>query len=97
LLLVDGVFLQRPELHGHWDATVFVDVPFEVSVPRGSSRFPGRLDGGPLSDANRRYVEGQRLYLDEARPAERATWVVDNCDRNRPVLRHRRNGGNLRH
>jgi uridine kinase len=97
LLLVDGIFLQRPELRGHWDAAVFVDVPFEVSVPRGNSRFSGTLDADPLSDANRRYVEGQRLYLDEARPAERATWVVDNCDLNRPVLRHGCNEGKLRH
>ena len=28
VLLVDGIFLQRPELAGVWDAVVFVDVPF---------------------------------------------------------------------
>ncbi len=89
LLLVDGIFLQRPELRGQWNAAVFLDVPFEVSVPRGNARFSGSPDGDPRSAANHRYVEGQRLYLAEARPAEHATWVVDNSDLDRPVLRRR--------
>ena len=39
LLVVDGIFLHRPELADLWDASVWVDVPFEVSVPRGNARF----------------------------------------------------------
>ena len=41
ILLVEGIFLHRPELVGLWDASVWVDVPFEVSVPRGNERFAG--------------------------------------------------------
>jgi len=88
VLLVDGIFLHRPELVGLWDATVFVDVPFEVSVPRGNARF-GELTAqaaDPASAANARYVGGQRLYLAQVRPAERATWVLDNTDLEAPVL-----------
>lgn len=40
VLLVEGIFLHRPELRSLWDASVWVDVPFEVSVPRGNVRFP---------------------------------------------------------
>ena len=36
VLLVDGIFLQRPELHSAWDATLFVDVPFEGQARRTS-------------------------------------------------------------
>jgi uridine kinase len=43
VLLVDGIFLHRPELAGHWDASVWVDVPFAVSVPRGKVRL-GEVD-----------------------------------------------------
>lgn len=86
VLVVDGIFLQRPGLADVWDGAIFVDVPFEVSVPRGNARFPGAHDPDPEASTNRRYVDGQRLYLAEARPRERATWVFDNTDLDRPRL-----------
>lgn len=91
LLLVDGIFLHRPELAVLWDAGVWLDVPFEVSVPRGSARF-GEVDAqaaDPASAANARHVGGQRLYLAEVDPAARATWVLDNTDLAAPRLTSR--------
>ena len=86
MLLVDGIFLQRPELADVWDAALWVDVPFAVSVPRGNARFGDGHDPDPEAESNRRYVEGQRLYLAAADPRARATWVLDNTDLDRPVL-----------
>ncbi len=88
LLLVDGIFLHRPELADLWDASVWVDVPFAVSVPRGNARFGavGADSVDPASAVNARYVGGQRLYLAEVDPARRATWVLDNTDLAAPVL-----------
>jgi uridine kinase len=86
LLLVDGIFLQRPQLAGSWDAVVFVDVPFAVSVPRGNARLGTEHDADPEAPSNHRYVGGQRLYLAQARPRECATWVLDNTDLDAPVL-----------
>ena len=88
VLLVDGIFLHRPELADLWDAGVWVDVPFEVSVPRGNARFGelAALAADPASEVNARYVGGQRLYLAEVGPAARATWVLDNTDLAAPVL-----------
>lgn len=90
VLLVDGIFLHRPELRELWDASIWIDVPFDVSVPRGSERFAGDHDPDPEGASNRRYVGGQRLYFDECAPWERATWVVDNTDLARPRLRSTR-------
>lgn len=90
LLLVDGVFLHRPELVSRWDATVFVHVPFEVSVPRGAARRPERRvegDQSPDHPVHARYVQAQRFYLDQA-PVQQATWVLDNTDLRRPDLFH---------
>ncbi len=87
VLLVDGIFLQRAELADVWDATLFVDVPFAISVPRGNARFGADHDTDPDAASNHRYVGGQRLYLAQVGPRERATWVVDNADLARPVLR----------
>ena len=86
VLLVDGIFLQRPELADVWDATVWLDVPFAVSVPRGNARFGDGHDSDPDAEANRRYVGGQRLYVAAADPRAKATWVLDNTDLDRPVL-----------
>lgn len=92
ILLVDGIFLQRPELDGVWDAVVWVDAPLSVSVPRGNARLSGKSDPDPEAPSNRRYVEGQRLYVAEAQPRLRATWIFDNTDLDLPKLSARRPG-----
>lgn len=75
-LLFDGIFLHREELRDYWDLSVFLDVPFEISIPRGAARGDG--DPDPAAPSNRRYVDGQRLYLDRCQPERHATIVVDN-------------------
>jgi len=84
VLLVDGIFLHRDELADAWDLSVWLDVPFEVSIPRGAARGYGEPD--PAAPANHRYVQGQRLYLAACRPRERATFVVDNTDFDPPSI-----------
>ena len=76
VLLVDGLFCQRPELEGCWDRVVFLDVPFEVSVARMAARDGGSAD--PDHPDQRRYVEAQRTYFELCRPRDRADLVVDN-------------------
>ena len=76
LVVVDGLFLQRPELRAFWDVSVFLDVPFEVSVRRMAAR-----DGTPddvTDPVVRRYVDAQERYFAENAPRSRATFVVDN-------------------
>jgi uridine kinase len=78
VLAVDGIFLHRPELLGAWDYSVWLEVPFAISIPRGAQRGYGDPDPGAAS--NVRYVVGQQLYIAECVPAARATVVVDNSD-----------------
>ncbi|MCF2570657.1 uridine kinase [Brevibacterium sp. UCMA 11754] len=87
VLLVDGIFLHRPELRELWDVSVWVQVPFAVSVPRGNERFPGQFDSDPEAQSNHRYVGGQRLYFAQCSPWDRATWIFDNEDLARPAIR----------
>ena len=82
ILLFDGIFLHRPELCPYWDASIFLLVDFAVSVSRCASRDGSSPD--PFSTANRRYVEGQRLYLRACEPAKGATITIDNNDLSRP-------------
>jgi uridine kinase len=87
ILVVDGIFLHRPELDGVWDYSVWLDVPFDISIPRGAQR--GYGDPDPDAESNRRYVGGQQLYVAECDPARRATVVVDNTDLDEPSLLRR--------
>lgn len=86
VLIVDGLFLHCPELRGAWDDSVFLRVPFEVSVPRGAARGPGYGSPDPEAPSNRRYIGGNRLYFSEANPERQAGVIVDNADLARPVI-----------
>jgi uridine kinase len=86
ILIVDGLFLHRPELNGYWDFTVYLDAPFDITVPRGAARGAGFGDPDPSSESNRRYVEGNRIYFREASPKARATVVVDCADLSHPLI-----------
>jgi uridine kinase len=84
ILLMDGIFLHRPELLNYWDFSVFVDVPFAVSLARLAQRDGSPSD--PEHPAQRRYVEGQKIYLQRCQPQRKATYVLDNQDLQRPKL-----------
>lgn len=77
ILIVDGVFLLRPELAGLWNFTVWIDVPREIAEQRMIDR------DGPIEDAQR-FRGGQELYLAEAKPRAAASAIIDNRDFEHP-------------
>ena len=84
ILLIDGIFLHRPELLPYWDASIYLRTDFAVSVARCASRDGSSPD--PAAPSNRRYVEGQRLYLRSCQPEARATVVIDYNDLSAPSV-----------
>lgn len=84
LVVVEGMFLHRDELTSYWDASIFLDVPFTETAARMAVRNGSNPE--PEHPTMRRYVGGQRLYFDAARPWERATFVVDNSDFTSPKV-----------
>ncbi|MEJ7742738.1 MAG: hypothetical protein WKF73_09445 [Nocardioidaceae bacterium] len=76
VVIVEGMFLHRDELADRWDWSVFLDVPFAETARRMAERDGSHPD--PEHPSMRRYVEGQRIYLDSCRPRIRATVVLDN-------------------
>lgn len=78
VLIVDGIFLHRPELRGLWHWSLWLDAPFETAYARMALR--DGCDPDPLAESNRRYHDGQLLYLREARPKAAASALVDNTD-----------------
>lgn len=78
ILVVDGIFLHRPELRNDWDFSVFLDVPFSQSFRRMAAR--DGSDPDPEAEANQRYRGGQLLYLSECDPRTSATVLIDYAD-----------------
>jgi uridine kinase len=85
-LIIDGIFLHRARLRSCWDLSVFLKVGFDVSLPRGAARGPSFDATDPESAPHRRYVGGQRRYLAECDPEQRADIVIDYSDLQAPVV-----------
>jgi len=85
ILIVDGIFLHRPELRGRWTWSLWLEVDRDTTLRRCVER-DGSGSPDPADASNRRYVEGQQLYVRDAAPQQQATRVVDNTDLTRPVL-----------
>jgi len=91
ILLFDGVFLLRPELIQSWDFSIFVDVDFDVSVSRAVARdiFQSKEKLTPqsvLAKYNQRYIPGQKIYLAQASPKEKADVIIKNNEFENPEL-----------
>ena len=88
VLVLDGVFLLRPELMTLWEYRIWVDVPFDVALARARRR-DVVLFGSAEAVEERyrsRYIPAQRLYLETAGPRERAEAIVENASLAHPVL-----------
>ena len=80
ILLFDGVFLQRSELANSWDFRIWVEAPFDVTVPRAVRRDAAGDHEAPLeAKYRRRYVPGQIMYLTQCSPRETADVIVNNA------------------
>jgi uridine kinase len=80
ILIVDGTFLQRPELKSAWDFVIFLDVSEHEARQRGINRDAAAM-GGQASASElytRRYAPAFSRYESECNPAESADLVVDN-------------------
>jgi len=74
VLLIDGIFLHRDELHTNWDFSLFLDIPFAETFRRMALR--DGFDPDPLAASNRRYHQGQILYFARCNPKARASQVI---------------------
>ncbi|MFF2488516.1 uridine kinase [Microbacterium sp. NPDC058062] len=84
VLVVDGIFLNRPELQDLWDWSLWLDVPVDVAYARMALRDDS--DPDPDAPSNARYRQGQEIYLNEAHPRDAASVIVDNADLAHPRI-----------
>jgi uridine kinase len=94
VLIVDGTFLQRPELREGWDAVIFVKTAKDIAAPRGIARDAASL-GGPQAARRlhaERYGPACDLYERLCAPESSADVVFNNDDPERPRVRFRPGG-----
>jgi uridine kinase len=82
LLVVDGIFLSRPELKGLWNYLIWLEVDPDLAAGRVIARDAESFEHDIANPE--RYSGGQELYLKEARPRDAANAVIDNNDFDHP-------------
>jgi uridine kinase len=88
VLILDGVFLLRPELRNSWDLKIHLSVQPSEILRRGRIR---DLDlYGSIEEVDRRYLRrylpAQEIYQADDRPLEHADFIVINDDPTRPIV-----------
>jgi len=78
VLIVDGNFLNRPELRGLWNYSVWLEVSEAEADARRIDR--DRTSPNPRPERHLRYSGAQALYAVESSPRTRATAIIDNTD-----------------
>jgi uridine kinase len=88
ILVVDGSFSLRQELHKYWDVSIYLDVDFLISEDRASNR-DAKIFGSEekaRSITRTRYQGAHKIHEIEARLAERANFVIRNDEPTSPQI-----------
>lgn len=87
-LLIEGIFLFRPEIIPFLHIKIFVHADFGAVLNRVITRDRGSLgdEAAVRSRYEKRYIPGQKLYLNEVKPADISDVVVENSNYNQPAV-----------
>ncbi len=90
ILLMEGIFIFRPEFIKYWDLKIFIDVPFDITLERALKRIDEINHIGSkqkiIDSYKNRYIPWQQLYFNEAHTKEKADIVIDNTDFTNPII-----------
>ncbi len=89
ILIVDGSFALRRELHDHWDFKIYLNVDFAIAEARAGTRDAQHFGSAARArEVTRlRYHGAHRLHQVQAAPETVADVVVDNHDPERAIGR----------
>lgn len=86
IILIEGVFIYRPELVQAFDYRIFLSMPLAAMLGRGGQRDAVRLGQNVLTNYTKKYIPAQQRYLELVRPAEIAHQVIDLTDWGNPRI-----------
>lgn len=84
VVLLEGIFLLRPEIREFIDVMVFLHVDEATVLARATARDVPRQGIEVMARYHRKYLPGQREYLAANRPRDHADIIVDNRDYRAP-------------
>jgi uridine kinase len=86
--VVDGAFLLRPELAGHWDYVIWLDIDMETMVERARHRDVAWVGSEQAMEERyrRHWIPTHELYERLTEPRTRAHAVIDNRNPQAPRI-----------
>lgn len=83
-----ATFIQRDQLRALWDEVIYLHADETAAIERGVARDATALGGDESARAayDSRYMAACRIYVDEQRPMERASIVLDHTDPASPEI-----------
>lgn len=82
VVIVEGIYLLRKSLRGHYDYSVWVNCTFETAMERAIARGQEGLSPSETTAAYQAiYFPAQRIHFFEDDPVSAATVILDNDDR----------------
>ena len=86
--MIDGVFLLRPELAGHWDYIIWLDVDMETMVARARGRDVAWVGSDAVVEDRyrRHWIPTHELYERLIEPQKHAHAVIDNRRPQEPTV-----------
>lgn len=88
LIIFDGVFLLRKEIDKFWDIKIFLDITFNEVLKRATKRdkYLFAEEKLLLDKYRERYIPGQKIYLEEENPKQKADIVIKYDDYENPEI-----------
>jgi uridine kinase len=86
--IVDGAFLLRPELAGHWDYVIWLDIDMETMVARACERDVAWVASVEVVEERyrRHWIPTHELYEQLVNPRAQAHAVIDNRVFQEPII-----------
>jgi uridine kinase len=88
LIIFDGVFLLRKEIEKFWDIKIFLDITFNEVLHRAIMRdkYLFAEENKLLEKYRKRYIPGQKIYLEEENPKQKADIIIKYDDYENPEI-----------
>jgi uridine kinase len=87
IVLLEGVFLMRPELAPFVDFMIFLDIAPDVALERADVRDRSFFGAETIERYKSKYLPAQARYLATFPPEEYANMIVDNTDWLHPTIK----------
>lgn len=85
VVLLEGVFLLRPEICPFLNFTILLDIPWDIALVRARERHLGACGGAAaVAKYSSKYLPAQRGHFEAVDPWSSADVVIDNSDWRRP-------------